>query len=143
VAPPPEKPGVSVQLRYPVLLVSAHKFAVKDDEASLTTTTVASGLNFPEFAVIDSQGAKYSVTKVTDFGRKSTILDMGTTPYRVFLEMKSAGQAGLSDAQALVESAMADPNADPATAQVAQRTIRSTKSVAELIERCHNSWDWN
>jgi hypothetical protein len=136
-APPPDAPGVSVQLHYPVLLVSPHKFAVKDDEESLTTTTVASGLNFPEYFVIDSQGAKYSVIKVTDFGRKSTILDMGTTAYRVFLEMKSAGQADLSDAQALVEKSIADPST------AARQTIRSTKSIAELIERCLNSWEWN
>ncbi len=114
----PTKPGVSVPLRYPVVLIGQGRVVVKEDELNLTTTTVASGLNFPEFVVFDSGGAKYSIAKVTEFGRKSVILDMGTTPYRVFLPLKSEGTLSLAQAKALV--------ANPAGEQA--------HSISELIE---------
>jgi hypothetical protein len=120
VAKPPEptKPGVSAQLRYPIVLVGQGRVVVKDDELSLTTTTVASGLNFPEFTLLDASGAKFSIRKVTDFGRKSTILDMGTTPYRVFLPLKSEGTLSLAQAKALI----ANPE------------VEAAHSIPELIE---------
>jgi hypothetical protein len=128
--PPPTKPGVSAQVHYPVVLVSQQRVVVKDDEESLTTTTVASGLNFPEFALLDSSGAKFSIGKVTDFDRKSTILDMGTTPYRVYLPLKNEGTLVLADAKKLVTGGKNVP------------AIANTTSMQELIDACRRSWEW-
>jgi hypothetical protein len=126
----PAGPGVSVKFNYPVLLVGQGRLVVKDDLLDLTTTTVASGLNFPEFALVDSNGRKYSVERVTDFGRKSTILDMGTTQYRVFLQLKDEGELSLAAAKALVSGGRSIP------------AVNSTQSLRELIAACSKSWEW-
>jgi hypothetical protein len=131
----PKAPGTSAQLAYPVVLTGPRRIVVKDDELSLTTTTVASGLNFPEFAVLDSSGARFSVSKVTDIGRTSTILDMGTTPYRVFLEMKNEGKLGLEESKSRVSD-----SADSRGA--AMRALVGVHSMAELIAACRQSWEW-
>src|SRR5713101_3741719 len=91
-AEPPKGPGVSAPLSYPVLLAGDRNLVVKDDEESLTTTTVASGLNFPQFKVIDSDGMEYSIRKVTEFGKQSILLNMGTKQFRVFLELEGDGK---------------------------------------------------
>ena len=99
---------------------------VKDDEASLTTTTVATGLNFPEFTLIDSDGARYSVVKATPFGRKSAWLDMGTSQFRVFLELRTNGKLDLASAKALVKDSDGS------------RAIDGAESIAQLIEACRH-----
>jgi hypothetical protein len=143
---PPAAPGVSVTLSYPVLLAGERKLVVKDDELGLTTTTVASGLNFPEYKVIDSAGTAYSVLKTTDFGRKSAFTDMGTTPFRVFLEMKSDGKIDLSKAKTLALGAALHPHGVVSGtdhgAEMATRAIQGTQSVAELIQVCRKTWEW-
>ena len=130
VAEVPTKPGVSVAVRYPVVLVGQGRVVVKDNELDLTTTTVASGLNFPEFTLLDSTGARFAIGRVTDFDRKSTILDMGTTPYRVYLPLKVEGTVGLGEAKRLVTWGKSVP------------AVASTTSMGELIEACRRSWEW-
>ena len=130
---PAVAPGTSARLSYPVLLTGQGRLVVKDDELSLTSTTVSSGLNFPEFQLIDSGGARYSIRKVTEFGKKSAFFDMGTTPFRVFLEMKSEGPASLSSAKSLVLAA---------AGQAGKQAIDGAQSHAELIDACRRSWEW-
>lgn len=143
---PPANPGVSLRLSYPVLLVSDRNLAVKDDEASLTTTNGASGLNFLEYQIIDSDGKRCSVKKVTDFGKRSALLDMGTTPFRIFLELKCKGNLSIRDAKALVLNAALAPNGVVSGtdhgAEVAKQRIESCTSVAQLIDACRKTWEW-
>jgi hypothetical protein len=145
-AEPPKAPGASVALSYPVLLAGDLKLVVKDDEESLTTTTVASGLNFPQFKVIDSNGMEYSIRKVTEFGRQSIFLNMGTKPFRVFLEMEGDGKISLSKAKNLVLGVALEPNGmvsgAPHGAQIATETIQGVQSFAELIQVCRKTWEW-
>ena len=142
----PPNPGVSVPLSYPVLLAGDRTLVVKDDDESLTTTTVASGLNFPQFKVIDSGGMEYSIREVTEFGRRSIVLDMGTKPFRVFLEMEADGKISLSEAKNLVLGIALEPNGlvsgTPHGAQIATQTIRGVQSLAELIQVCRKTWEW-
>jgi hypothetical protein len=144
--PLPQAPGVSVPLSYPVLLAGERNLVVKDDEESLTTTTVASGLNFPQFKLIDSGGMEYSIRKVTEFGKRSVFADMGTRPFRVFLEMKGEGKIGLAKAKALVQGVALDPNGvvsvTPHGAEIATRTIQGAQSLTELIQVCRKTWEW-
>ncbi|MEO5923184.1 MAG: hypothetical protein ABIR70_05085 [Bryobacteraceae bacterium] len=124
----PAGPGVSAQLSFPVLLVGQHRLVVKNDELNLTNTTVASGLNFPEFTLIDSNGVKYSITKVTDFGRPSTFFDMGTTQFRVFLQLKSGGSIGLTQARGLLTATV--------DSLASTQEIQKARTIHELIEAC-------
>src|SRR5258706_9436082 len=132
----PKGPGVSATLSYPVLLAGERNLVVKDDEQSLTTTTVASGLNFPQFKVIDSAGTEYSIRTVTEFGKRPTFLDMGTTPFRVFLEMKRDGKISMPKAKALVLAVALEPNGlvsgTPHGSQIATQRIQGVQSFDEL-----------
>ncbi len=95
-------PGVSVAFLYPLVVAGERRILVQDDEPSLTTATVSSGVYYQEYRFIDSGGMEYSVKKVTEFGRKNAFFDMGTQPLQVFLEMKPEGLISLKKAQALL-----------------------------------------
>jgi len=144
--PSPKGPGVSAPLSYPVLLAGERNLVVKDDEESLTTTTVASGLNFPQFKVIDSGGTEYSIRRVAEFGKRPIFLDMGTTPFRVFLEMRRDGKISLTNAKALVLAVALEPNGlvsgTSHGAQIATQTIQGVQSFDELIQVCRKTWEW-
>ena len=144
--PAPLKPGVSAPLTYPVLLAGERNLIVKDNQASLITTTVASGLNFLEMKVIDSAGMQYSVRKVTPFGRRSVVLDMGTSQFQVFLDMKAEGNISLAKAKSLVLGIALEPHGIVSGtdhgAEIATRTIQGAQSLAELIQACRTTWEW-
>jgi hypothetical protein len=139
-------PGTSLSLRYPVLLVGDRNLVVKDDENSLITTTVSSGLNFPQYVIIDSGGDTYSVVTVTEFGRQSLFSDMGTRPYQVFLELKRKGTISVADAKALtLRTALAANGPTDGTvhgAEIARQKIESCQTLAQLIEACRKTWEW-
>jgi hypothetical protein len=142
---PATTPGVSLELSYPVLLVSDRNLIVKDDEASLTTTTAASGVNFPEYKIIDSSGRALSVVKVTSFGKRSEFLDMGTTPFRVFLELKRESKLSIEDIKELVANAALAPNgivSGTNGAEIAKQRIDACKSLSQLIDACRKTWEW-
>jgi hypothetical protein len=59
LAEPPKEPGMSLELRYPVLLVGERNLIVKNDEASLITTSVANGgVYYAIYTFIDSAGTE-------------------------------------------------------------------------------------
>jgi hypothetical protein len=140
--PPPDKPGVSIALSYPVLLVGERDLKVKNDEASLITTSVAGGGEYyGGYRFIDSAGNEYAARKATPFGRKSAWRDMGTSPYEVFLELKPKGRISLAKAKADALAAAVEPG--PAVIgqdgrEVATAKIGGTNSFPELIEACRD-----
>jgi hypothetical protein len=138
--PPPKKPGVSIALNYPVVLVGDRRLIVKDDEPSLITTTVSSGVGFPEYRFIDSSGTQYSVKRVTEFGRKNAFLNMGTSPFQVFLELKSEGKISLEKAKSVALEAALKPEGvlGPHGKEIATERIHGAKSVPDLIEVCRD-----
>ena len=138
---PPEKPGVSVAFRYPLVMAGERRILVKDDEPSLITTTVSSGVRYQEYRFIDSGGMKYPVKKVTEFGRKNAF-NMGTQPFQVSLEMKPEGLISLKKARSLMlESALRPDGAiGPHGAEIATKRIRGTNSIPELIDVCRDPY---
>ena len=140
--PPPAGPGTSIPLEYPVVLAADRRLSVYDDEETLTTTTVSSGMYYPEFVYIDSTGTEYAVTGVTEFGRTAAWRDMGTSPFRVFLRMKSKGRIPLEKAKPIVLKAGTEPEsllgADGKAN--ATRRIGNAQNFAELIEVCRSPW---
>ena len=142
-ARPPEKPGVSLPLSYPVLLAGERNLKLKDDETSLITTSESSGGDYyGAFAMIDSQGMEYVVKKTTAFGRKAVWRDMGTSSYQVFLDLKSKGRIGLEKAKAMALAAATAPEGaiGPNGKEIASARIGSAKSFADLIEACRDPW---
>jgi len=143
-APPPDKPGVSVALSYPVLLIGERDLMVKDDESSLITTSVASGgVYYGDYVFVDSAGIEYMAKKATEFGRKAAWRDMGTSRFQVFLEMKSKGGIGLENAKALALAAATRPEVavtGPDGKEIAAGKIGGAKSFGELIVACRDPW---
>jgi hypothetical protein len=137
----PERPGVSVQLHCPVLLANERTLAVKDNMESLTTTSAATGLNFPEYTLLDSSGTIFTVEKVTELGRKSVILDMGTSQFRVFLELRANGKPSLEKAKSLIKKMTFSRGQIQDIEGVSQK-IDSAKSFPDLIEVSRKSWEW-
>lgn len=132
----PERPGTSLPLVYPVVLVENKRIRVSDDELRLTTTTTASGPAYFGARVIDSAGAIFEILNVTPFGKKAFILDaVGTVPYRVHLAMKKLRQADLPRAKQIVLEAADEPSK-------ARPVIESQANITELIEACRTSWKW-
>lgn len=138
---PPQGPGVSAALQYPVLLLDSRQVLVKADQNSLITTSAATGINFIEFTLIDSAGRRFSIPSATPFGQKSVWLDMGTSRYQVFLQLKPERAPSLPELQALIKQTALRPDAvkDPAAAA---RKIDAATSIPQLIEICSTSWDW-
>ena len=146
-APLPEKPGVSLPLAYPVLLAGNKSYWVFDDEESLITTRVATGVPYGEMAMIDSNGELYKTVRITPFNRKSVWLDMGTSPYQVFLDLQSKGKPSLDKIKAImidVAREEHDTGLDyPNGLIVATQKIQACKSVPELIEESRDSVHWH
>jgi hypothetical protein len=144
--PAPEKPGTTFPLSFPVLLVDDRDLKVYDDEAGLTTTRGAAGMGYTEYQVIASDGMTYSILKETQFGRRAWFMDMGTSPYRVFLEMKKRDVITLPKAKALVLRTALAPHGpvdgSAPGAEIATQRIQSCQSVAGLIEVCRKTWEW-
>jgi hypothetical protein len=130
--PPPEKPGVSLELNYPVVLAGERRLIVEDNQERLITTTVSSGVSFPEYRFIDSGGMEYRVKKVTEFGRKNAFFDMGTSPFQVFLEMQPKGIISLKKAKALLLEVALKPDGaiGPHGKEIATERIQGAMSVA-------------
>ena len=108
---PPDKPGVSLPLAYPVLLAGDRRLEARDDESALLTTNVAMGINFLGVKIVDSDEMMYKVEKVTPFGQKAFLLDMvGTSHFKVFPQLKRLGKTGLKQAKTLVMDVAMNPN---------------------------------
>jgi len=137
----PTGPGTSIPLRYPVLLGNDRQLLVKDNVESLTKASVSLGPNFVEFTILDSNGALYSIPRVREFDRKSAFFDMGTSQFRVFLELKAQGKPSLEKAKTLVKE-MAFSRGEVQDTKSASHGIDGAGSFAALIEVTRESWRW-
>jgi hypothetical protein len=143
----PEKPGTTFPLKFPVLLVNDRDLRVYDNEDRLTTTTGASSIGYTEYRAIASDGMTYSILNETQFGKRAWFMDLGTTPFHVFLEMKKGGVITLPKAKALVlRTALAPRGPVDGTAhgaEIATQRIQSSQSLPDLIEVCRKTWQWS
>jgi hypothetical protein len=141
----PEKPGASIALHYPVLLIGERNLIVKDDETSLITTSVASGgIYYGDYVFLDSSGAQYKAKRATSFGRKAAWLDMGTSQFQVFLELEAKGLLTLKQAKERAIEAAIRPYVDAGGAdqwiEIAKSKIGAARSYPELIEACRDPY---
>jgi len=145
-APLPEKPGATYPLVYPVLQVSERDIRVSEDEESLTTTQVSSGLSWREMHIIDSSGQLYEVTRVTDFGRKAAWRDMGTSPYRVFLDLTPPKKIALEQVKAYLVAVLQFEQKTglfPDAVEVGTPVVQKCPSLTALIDICRRTWEWD
>ena len=142
--PKPERPGLTYALQYPVLLLFERRVEVRDDEQSLLTTRITTGLNFREARIVEPSGGLSTVARVTPFGQKSWLLDMGTSPFQMFLDLRRGKPLPLDKAKALVMEVVHQPYGayadSPRSLQNATEKVNACRTVRELIEACRESW---
>jgi hypothetical protein len=142
-APAPSAPGTSLQLTYPVVLIGQGSLDVRDDQLTLTTTTLASGLNFPERRIVDSTGAVYEIKSAVAVDPSSPWWrDMGTSQQAFFLELEKSPSSSFEDIQRLVLDELASPQGVWQGSERAVTKVKAFGSVEELIAACRTSWDW-
>jgi hypothetical protein len=131
-----DKPGVSVVLAYPVLLIGERDLKVKDDQSSLITTTgAAGGLYYASYIFIDSAGNQYSAKSAKAFGQTPSWRDMGTSTFQAFIELTPAEKIELEKAKGMALQAVLKPgDLDGNATEAVRSKIMGTRSFAELIE---------
>lgn len=145
--PPPAVAGVSIELKYPVLLIGQKTFDVRDSEASLINVPGASSLNLIERVILDSDGRLFEVVSARpEAGSKPILLDMGTSPRRFEVVLREKSKPSFETVQELALAAIHAPNSiwsdDPGYTAKAEAAIRSVKSIEELIASCREYWNW-
>ena len=145
--PPPAVAGVSIALRYPVLLIGQRNFDVRDSEASLINVPGASSLSVYEGVILDSDGRLLEVVSaLPEKGSKPILLDMGTGSRLFEVVLKEKRKPTFSDIQELVQAQInALPSIwwdDPEAAAKAVAKARSLRTVEELIAACREYWNW-
>jgi hypothetical protein len=145
----PDRPGTSVLLTYPVLLldIDGPDITVKDSEERLTTTTKASGIDYPSHRIIDSSGGLYEVKRSTPVGHvASGWSDMvGNQPFRIFLDMKMVKRVDVEKAREMVLGAVRNPRnqlSKPDYLASSEAAVKSYRTLAELIEGCAHTNRW-
>ena len=128
-------------LTLPVLLANDRQLLMKENLNSLTTATVASGPNYEAFIVLDSDGTQYTIQRVTEFGKKSVFLDMGTSQFQVFLALKAKGKLSLEQAKSLVKE-LAFSRGEVQNTVTAARLIDAAQSFPELMAVSQRPWEW-
>ena len=79
----PKEAGVTIPLRYPVLLIGQSSLHARDSEQALTSIRGAASLNPNERAILDSDGRLFEVKRAVPIaGQRSIMWDMGTSPRR-------------------------------------------------------------
>lgn len=146
-ASPPPAAGVSVALRYPVLLIGQKTFDVRDSEASMINVPGASSLNLYERVILDSDGRLFEVVSAApEKGSKPIMLDMGTGQRRFGVVLREKKKPSFAEIQELALTQIHSPNSiwsdDPEATAKAVARIRSLGSVEELITACGEYWKW-
>ncbi len=139
----PSAPGTSVKLTYPVVMIGQGSFAVRDDELGLTTTTLASGLNYVERKIVDSSGALYAVRSAVAVDPGSPWWrDMGTSQQAYFLKLEKGAKSSFEDIRHLALKELESPQGVWQSNSNAAAKVKSFRDIASFIAGCRTPWDW-
>lgn len=144
---PPAVAGVSIELKYPVLLIGQKTFDVRDSEAQLINVPGASGLNLIERVILDFDGRLFEVVSARpEEGSKPVLLDLGTSPRRHEVLLREKMKPSFAALQKRVLAEIHAPHSywsdEPGYAAKAEAKIRSLHTVEELIAACGEYWNW-
>lgn len=145
----PDKPGTSIMLSYPIMLLETEPSNVRyfDNEEDFTTTKRSSNLTYTEQRIIDSGGGLFSVQKALPVGKVvSGWRDMGTTPYRVYLVMKREKTVTFEQAKKMVLDVLGGPrsnwNDSPEILAKSVAHVEEYRTLPELIAGAETPWKW-
>jgi hypothetical protein len=145
--PPPAVAGVTIELKYPVLLIGQKTFDVRDSEASLINVPGASSLNLIERVILDSDGRLFEVVSArVEAGAKPVLLDLGTSPRKHEVILRELRKPSFQKIQALILAEIHAPHSywsdEPGYVETAEAKIRSLDTVGQLITACGEYWNW-
>jgi hypothetical protein len=141
--PAPKDAGVSVALRYPVLLIGQASLDVRDSEQALIAIRGASGLNLVERQILDSDGRLFDVVRsVPIAGQPSPLWSMGTSDRKFRVTLAEQRRPSWREVQALVIAQLRTPSSEVEGVARASARVRAMRDVPELIEASRESWKW-
>jgi hypothetical protein len=141
--PPPTRPGVSIPLSYPVLLIGQSSLDVRDSQEALTSIPGASSLNLVERWILDSEGRLFDVKRALLVeGQRSIAWDMGTSARHYFVEVSLPRRPAWSEIEALVLEQVRSPAGIWAGDERAVRRVRSLRDAGALIDASREAWNW-
>jgi hypothetical protein len=148
-APAPDKPGVSVVLSYPILLLGTDvpSISVFKTAEQFTTTSAASSISYRAQKIIDSTGGWYEVKTATPVGDvPSPWKSMGNVPYRMFIEMKLRKKVSVDEARNMVLANVRNPSNQlsrpPERLRNTTTALESYRTIAQLIAGCDKQSGW-
>ena len=135
--------GVSVALKYPVILIGQSTVDVSDSEEALVTVNGTSSLSLPERVILDSDGRLFNIVRVTEIGkRKPFFLDLGTSNRRFFVEVKESRKPSWNKIKELVLDQVKSPTSFWEGDERAVNRVRSLATMEDLIAACRETWTW-
>ena len=139
----PKEAGVSVALRYPVLLIGQSSLDVRDSQQALIAIRGASSLNPVERVILDSDGRLFKVKRGAPIaGQRSILWDMGTSDRLYYLELAEQRRPSWPAVQELVIEQLRSPTSTWRGDERAIARVRAMRDVRELIEASRESWNW-
>jgi hypothetical protein len=148
-APPPDRPGLSIPISFPILLLGTDvpKISVSKSEEQFTTTSYASGVSYYDYIIIDSSGNWYDVKRAAPFGDVPSVWNrMGMVQYRVFVEVKLRKHVTVDEARNMVLVNVRNPRNDfiqvPERLRNTTAALESYRTIAQLIAGCDSQSGW-
>ncbi|HET7096798.1 MAG TPA: hypothetical protein VFJ68_05355 [Casimicrobiaceae bacterium] len=139
----PKEAGVSIALRYPVLLIGQSSLDVRDSEQALTSIRGASSLNLNERGILDSDGRLFKVKRAVPIaGQRSILWDMGTSSRRFYVEVREERRPSWPQIQDLVVAQLQSPADASAGMKRAHERVRAMRGVPQPIEASREAWSW-
>jgi hypothetical protein len=139
----PKEAGVSIKLRYPVLLIGQSSLEVRDSEQALTSIPGASSLNLNERTILDSDGRLFKVKRADPIaGQRSIMWDMGTSARLFYVELVEERRPSWPQVQDLVFTQLRSDRGVWKGDERALARVRAMRDVSELIEASREAWSW-
>jgi hypothetical protein len=139
----PKEAGVSIKLRYPVLLIGQSSLDVRDSERALISVRGASSLNLNERVILDSDGRLFKVKRADPIaGQRSIMWDMGTSDRLFHVDLVEERRPSWAQVQDLVIAQVRSPTSTRAGDERAIARVRSLRDVPALIDASRESWNW-
>lgn len=144
---PPAVAGVSIELRYPVLLIGQKTFDKRDSAEDLVKVFGYTSLNLIERVILDSDGRLFEVVSSrAEEGSEPIFLSMGTKPTRHEVVLRELKKPSIEKIQKLLLAEVNAPYSfwanEPGFVEKAEEKIRSLQSVEEVIASCGEHWSW-
>jgi len=137
------RPGTSIPLAFPVLLIGQGSLDVRDSVEALVAVRGHSSLNLVERRILDSRGRLFDVKHAELLAsRSSFLLSMGNNDQLFFLDLKELPTPTIAQARRLAIAELRAPNSSYRESRAAVDDVEARQSVPALIEAARDKAGW-